>query len=249
MIGNQIRREPGSTTTQAGSIATPVAKGSNRLNSNGQFPSGVAKSSLFYNTIIAAGDTLPIPAAGDYFYLTFAGAALNIRPAGGNFNEYVQGTGLALKNGNTFNQLEVQNTNAFPVVAQIFVGFDEFIDKRLILNQVQQPSVAYPTYPTANSATSVAIKDLSGTSFNDINGNSWIAISRAGIYISNLDGGVTLLLQHKGATGATGVAVLGIQPLTSIVYPCAGDYALNNGGGAINAIVSEIYSAIDNNVS
>jgi len=52
-----------------------------------------------------------------------------------------------------------------------------------------------------------------------------------------------LLVQKSGGTGAS-PAILAVQPLTDRAIPVSGNYTLNNGGAAVNAIVSEIYAAI-----
>lgn len=222
-----------------------VSQGDNRLNSSGQSLGTVkSRSSLTYTNTIPAGGTLPIPAAGTQFYLVFATAQLNIRPSGGVFAPYQQSTGLQLVEANAFELLEVQNLNAGPVVFQLFVGFDQYIDNRLTLNTTLTPTVAFPTYATPNSASAVAINDLSTLSFTDINGGKWFAIQRIAIIVCNPDTGVTLLLQKSGAATSSGVAVAAIYPQTSLNLPVSGNYALSLGGSNINAIVSELYQSI-----
>lgn len=218
---------------------------SNRVNSSGRALGTVkARTSLFVSNLIPAGGTLPIPVAGTSFYVTVATAPFNIRPSGGVFNTYDVGTGLDLEEINSFSLLEVNNPNAFPVVFQLFVGFDKFIDKRLILSQTNLNVVAKPTYDTPNSAAAVAINDISGQAFTDINGNEWYAIQRVAIIISNMDGGVDLLLQESGSVVANGPAIAGIFAKTSLRLDVSGDYSLSVGGGNINAVVSELYQAI-----
>ena len=155
------------------------------------------------------------------------------------YSLYTQGTGFE---NTEFTSVEVQNPTAAPVVVSVWVGRSNFIDRRLILASQATPQVANPTNPTV-SATTVNINDLSGGSFTDINGKSWLAISRVLILISNLDSGVVLLVQKTGGTGSS-AAILAVQPLTDRAIPVSGNYTLNNGGAAVNAIVSEIYLAI-----
>lgn len=225
--------------------AVGVATSDNRTNSSGRSLGTVkSRTSLFINGQVPAGETLPLPVAGTQFYITALTATVSIRPRGGVFNEYEVGTGLQLQEINAFDLLEIRNDNAFPVVYQIFVGFDQFIDKRLILDLVSQPAVVNPTYPIANAAAVVNIEDKTGQAITDINGGTWWALARIAICVFNTDTGVTLLLHLASATSASDPAVAAIPPATALNFPVTGDYRLTTGGGNINAIVSEIYQCI-----
>jgi hypothetical protein len=225
--------------------APPVVQTTNRVNTSRQAPTNIkSRSSLRYANVIAAGATLQVPCAGTQFYFRTATSELNVRPSGGVFSQYGAGEGLQLDESNAFSMLEIANAQAMPVVFELFVGFQGFIDNKLILAQSLYPQVAYPTYPIANAATSVAINDLSATKFTDINGGQWYALARICIHISNLDNGVTLLLQKAGSVIANGPAVAGIQPVTTYRWEASGNYSLNNGGGNINAVVADIYTVI-----
>lgn len=222
-----------------------VATGSNRTNSGGRSLGTVkSRTSLLVNNIVPAGGILPVPAAGTQFYVTISTGLIGIRPSGGVFNNYAPGTGLQLEEINAFDLLEVKNENSFAVVFQLFIGFDQFIDNRVIVNQTGQALVARPTYDTPSSAASVDIDDISGQQFSDVNGNNFYALSREAIYVFNPDAGVTLLLQESGSIVSNGPAVAIIYPQTSLRYAASGDYSLNVGGGNINAVVSELYEAI-----
>lgn len=223
----------------------PIATGSNRTNSSGRSLGTVlSRTSITINNIVPANSILQVPCAGTQFYVVVQTAPISIRPSGGVFNVYEQGTGLQLEEINAFQLLEVKNENAFAVVFSIFVGFDQYIDNRLILTNTGQQLVANPTYPVVSAAATVAITDLAGSQFTDINGDDWYALSREAIYIFNPDPGVTLLLQLAGSVVSNGPAVAIIYPVTSLRYAASGDYSLSVGGGNINAIVSELYSAI-----
>ena len=223
----------------------PVATNSNVTNSQGRALATLkARTSVFISTSVPANSTLNLPASGTQFYLTTTSAPISIRPDTGIGNLYSQGTGMQLDLVNAFSILEITNDNSFSVSFQLFVGFDQFIDKRLFLLNNQQPQVVYPTYPVSNAANVINIPDLSGQPFADINGNSWLAVSRSAIIVCNTDNGVTLLLQQSGASTSNAPAIAAIYPGTSLNYPCSGDYTISTGGGNINAIVSEIYSAI-----
>lgn len=219
----------------------------NRVNSQGRSLGTIkSRSSRFYTNVILPGQILPVPCAGTQFYVTVATAPFFIRPKGGDFSQYTVGTGLQLVEENAFDLLEVKNTSNNNIVFQIFVGFDEFIDKRTFLAIQSQltPNVSRPTYPTPNAATAVAINDISGQQFTDINGNAWWALAREAIIVSNPDTGVTLLLQKAGSVVSNGPAVAAIYPLTSLRLDIAGNYSLSVGGGTINAVVSEIYQSL-----
>jgi hypothetical protein len=223
-----------------------VAQGSNRLNSQGVRQVGVFnRTSQFWTQVVPAGQTLVASVPGSTFVVTYCSLAPSVRPnPSGSFNTYQMGTGLDTSEEGPFVMLEVANPYAVDILVQLFIGFDGFIDHRLILDQSAFPQVAYPTYPTANAAAAVAITDKSGTKFTDINGKQWYAVSREGIYISNIDAGVTLLLQHQGSVVSNGPAVAAVYPTTTLRYPSAGNFSLSVGGGNINAIVSEIYFSL-----
>lgn len=225
---------------------TTRATGDNRQNSSGNFASvgPLSRTSIIYPCVVPAGATVPVPGAGTNFYVTVATAPVMIRPLGGVFNTYTNGKGLRLQTINAFSGLEIRNTNAYPVVVQLFIGFDEFIDNTLILANTGQQLVANPTYPTASAAAAVTINDISGTAFNDINGVAWYALQREAIYVSNIDSGVTLLLQKAASVVSNGPSVIAIFPTSNLRYAAAGNYSLSVGGGNINAIVSELYQAI-----
>jgi len=222
VIGNQGNR----TTTPPGAINI------------------LSRTSQVLRNIVPAGGTIQYPVTGNTFYVLFASATLNIKPGTGSSNPYETGTGLAAPEINSFGSLQISNPSASPVVFEIFVGFDGFIDNRLIVANTGLRQVAYPTYPVASAAASVAINDLSGTPITDINGNNWYAAQRLAIIVCNPDPGVTLLLQEAGSSVSNGPAIAVIYPLTSLNYPVSGNYSLSVGGGNINAIVSEIYNAI-----
>ena len=194
------------------------------------------------NLPIAAGKTVNINSAGNQFYLVVATAPVNIRPDGGDFSLYQQGTG-SRSNQTAFKLLEIQNPNSVPVVISCWVGFDSFIDNRLIISNSLTPTVIYATQ-TAPTATAIAINDLSASVFQDITGAYWIALQRVAFTIYNTDGGTTLYVQKPGAASSSGPAIGVVYPVTAIRFPVSGNYSLSVGGGVIPAIVSEEYIAI-----
>lgn len=222
----------------------------NRTSSSGRAPVDVkSRTSQIFTNLIPAGEVLPIPIFGNTFYVVVATASIEIRPSNGVFNTYETGMGLDLDLTNSFNCLEIKNPNAFSVVFQIFVGFDALIDKRLILNQGGQSQIAFPTYDTPNSLTNVEIVDRSAQVITDIYGNEFYALTRIAIVVFNMDSGVTYLLQKTPSVVSNGPSIGGIYPLTAIRFEVGGNYCLNVGGGAINAIVHEVYTVLPKTVS
>jgi hypothetical protein len=197
------------------------------------------------NVPIAVGQSTTISGYGQMVYIVIATAPVNVRTRGSkgtsSYSLLTQGTGI---NDTEFDVVDLQNPNAVPIVVQVWTGLSKFIDNRLILANQQIPQVAFPTAPTANSLTHIAINDLSGGAFTDINGVNWLALQRLAIIVCNVDSGATFLLQAAGAATATGPAVAAVYPLTSLNLPVSGDYSMDVGGGTINVIVSEIYLAI-----
>jgi hypothetical protein len=162
----------------------------------------------------------------------------------GAYSVFSQGTGVGEPNAaEQFDVVDIQNFNAYAVVVSLWVGYADFIDNRLILNNTVNQAVTYPTQPVAG-AMNINIPDISGTNFTDINGKGWIAIVRVAIIISNLDPAVSLLLQKAGSVVSNGPAVLLCPPALPVSHSSSGNFCINIGGGAINAIVCEIYSAI-----
>lgn len=190
------------------------------------------------------GATQRATAQGTQAYFVVATAPVNARPLGGDFVTYSQGTGINAQN--PFDWVELQNFQPYPIVVSIWVGFDNFIDRRLILANAQTPDVIYPTYPVPNAATFVNIVDLSGGAFKDVNGTQWLALYRKSILIFNLDTGNTYKLGGYSPTGAdVGKYVAAISPAPlPIRLDIAGNYTYQTGGGNVNAIVSEVYSSI-----
>jgi hypothetical protein len=219
----------------------------NRVNTSGQPPiTRQHKGSVRIANILAPGDKTILPVQGSQFYFRVCTNTLLAKETGGVFSPYGQGEGLNVALENSFQYIELANPGTLPVVFELFVGFGSFIDNKLILANNTLPNVAFPTYPSPGTSpkTALAINDLSGTQFTDINGGKWYALSRVAIVISNIDAGVTLDLQKAGSVIPNGPSIAAIFPLTSIRLDVSGNYALSVGGGNINAIVSEIYQSL-----
>lgn len=221
--------------------AIGVARGSNRINSSGvALASQKARTSQIINNIVQPGTTLPVPAAGTQFYLLVATLPVEVRPSGGVFNIYSAGKGLQLLPENVFDLIEIRNTSSVAIVFSIFVGFDGYIDNTLILNTASgEAAVVHGVQTVVNATNNILIPDLSGSPFTDPNGDTWYAISRVAILLFNADGAAV----YDVVNTANNATVALLQPLQALRLDFAGDYRMVE-GGAINAIVSEIYQSI-----
>jgi hypothetical protein len=220
---------------------------SNRQNSVGRFgPTGINRSSQVITSIIPAGAKLPIFQAGDTYYIVVATGILTVKPNNGSQNEHVQGTGKRVKEEAIFANIEVGNPNTFNVVVQIFVGFGDYIDNRLIISDPNVSEVSYPTAPVPNVSNEILIPDRSGQTIVDVNGNVFLAMKRTAVYITNLDLASVYNLYGGAAGTVTPVAptILGVQPASNILYPGSGDFRMKLPAGNLNAVVAELYSAI-----
>jgi hypothetical protein len=211
--------------------------------------SNVRQGGQLINVPILPGNTYRAVSQGTQAYLVVATGSVNMRPVGGqiatgNFSIYSVGTGF--NTANYFDFVEVQNFNSFPVVISLWIGFDSFIDNRLILANGSNPQIIFPTYPVPLSATFINIVDLTGGPFTDVDGNLWLALYRVCILFFNLDSGNTYKLGEYSPTGADlGKYVAAIPPAPlPIRIDAGGNFTYQTGGGSVNAIISEIYSAI-----
>jgi hypothetical protein len=195
------------------------------------------------NLPLAAGATTRVNNKGTKAYLVVATAGVQMRPIGGqvgvgDFNLYSQGTGFNAVD--VFDTVEFFNSNAIAIVISVWIGFDNFIDNRLILANATLQNIAYPTQPTPTGSP-IQIPDLSGGSFLDLNVVKWLPLFRQAIIINNL-GTSAVLLQAYGAATSSGPAVLVAPPGLPIAHNAGGNYAVV--GGSNTVIVSEIYQAI-----
>lgn len=199
---------------------------------------------------VVNGQVIPaqiqVAATGDRFYVLATSSQIGIsaQNAGGGqgfTNYFGNGQGQSVKSA--FQTLIVTNSTASPVVALIWIGFDEFVNDQLVIANSAITNVAFPTQ-TALGAANINITDRSGTQITDINGVSWGAIARICILAFNTDAAATYLLQKYGANTANGPAVGVVFPLTPIRFDFSGNYCFNVGGAGMNLIVSEIYQCV-----
>lgn len=242
-------------TTSAGTsnpAGIPVYSGpGNRLNSGGgaQVALTTSQTGQNWQTSIPAGGTVPVPISGNNFYVTISTAPganpLLFRVRDGVFNPFPQGTGLDLvPSKQTFDLLEIKNPTANPQTVQIWIGFGGYIDRRLILAGSTTQQIAFPTNPTAGGTASINFNDLSGAPFTDINGVGWLALNRVAIFATNFDAATDYIIQKQLSAINNGPGILGLLARTSLQLPVSGNYCIDNGGGVINVVASEIYNAI-----
>jgi hypothetical protein len=213
-----------------------------QLNSQVSQPNPAGHGGRIVNLPLAPGASTNVTSAGTRAYLVVATAAVNMRPGGvrtGDFTLYSQGTGI--QTVNPFDWIEINNPNSVPVVISLWLGFDDFIDNRLILANATLQNITYPTQSTGTTAQ-ILIPDLSGGAFFDINNKKWLALFRQAIIISNLDPATPVLLQKYGAASSSGPAVLSCPPSLPIAHNSSGNFTIV--GGTASVIVSEIYQAI-----
>ena len=190
---------------------------------------------------------VPLTFAGDRFYVRAASAEIYVQSirAGnvGIANQFSTGQGQTVKGG--FETLQLSNKNLFPIVALVWVGFEEFINDQLVLDNSTFESVVYETASLAGTLTTILIPDKSGLATTDANGKKWLLVNRQAVLVSNPDTGATIVLQARTTPVSTApFPGFNIYPQTSLNIPAGGDFSISAGGGLINASVWEIYNAI-----
>ncbi len=233
---------PGAGTTSKSSTAAPINDG---LPQTSQAVPVIIPAA----TVDGFGQLQPseqsIAFPGKQFYILAASNPVTIAPFRGGAIQlpttYSVGQGRKVESG--FDQLKVVNRNTFPINALVWVGFDDFINDQLVLVNSSYSQIINPTYNGVAPATTIAIPDLSGQTFFDVNGKKWAAISRVAILLFNTSTGTSYNLQGSGAATATGPAVAQVNGGQPIRIDAGGNYSINIGGAAIPAIVSEIYNA------
>jgi hypothetical protein len=189
-------------------------------------------STISYAGIVGAGQTLPIALTGTNFYLTVATAPVYIRPTGVSpWSLYQPGTGINCPS--QFSQLEVYNPTSTPVTFQIFAGYADFIDHRVVTN-LQTQTVVNVLAPGGGGWVHeggpqwyVEAPDLSGTAFNDALGNTWLAVQRQSINFQTVDGpngsGSATFLELNVMKSLSNLSVIGhwVGPMASPAYVSA----------------------------
>lgn len=145
-------------------IAAPLAGAGAQKQAQGVITQLGAYSLQYANTL-AAGKSLLIPVSGTNFYVVASTGTLVIQPVGSDAGSYDPGTGEDLgKSGGSFTKLTITNPNqSQPVSFTVFIGTNEFIDKRLILVLGSTIALLQKTAPTLNLGANI---------FNVIAGNN-----------------------------------------------------------------------------
>jgi hypothetical protein len=215
------------------------------LKSNAPVVRGSQASQTITVTVAANGSS-PVNLQGNQFYVVACNAPVLIQTYSGgssgvqNLYGTAQGT---WPQQNDFTNLQITNPNNFACVVRLWVGYDSFRNDQLTLINSAYSQVAYPTYPVANSASTINILDLSGSIFADVNGKQWGALQRVCIQCFNLDSGNTFLLYKQGGSGSSpAVGVIYPAPLP-IRFDFSGNYTISS-GSVLDMIVSEIYLAV-----
>jgi hypothetical protein len=215
---------------------------------------GLPLSTLFGRTsqqitnVVANNKMLSFPCNGNRFMLQASSAKLQIRPRNGSstgaFQEYEAGTGLIIPVENGFDFIDIKNTSGNDAAFTLFVGYDDYIDNRLIVYNPNFKQVVYQTYENGTPSTDVSIPDLSGQAFLDLNGGKWYAVQRTAILIFNLSDATTYKV--RGATAPNKI-IGAVYPATTLRIDAAGNFKISDAAN-VDVIVSEIYSATPNPV-
>jgi hypothetical protein len=220
----------------------------------------VIGSTISYAGIVGAGQTIPLSLTGTMFYLSVSTAPLYVRPAGQVWSQYQPGTGLDVSE--QFSLLEVYNGSAKPVTFQIFAGPSEFIDHRALPN-LQAPNVIHSVASEGGAGWSggpddwaASAPDLSGSSFQDAAGVTWLAIQRKALRIQTTQNNVNVVVSLapiaaspiewvQSVTGAT-IEAGGVVAAPAEIDAIGNFYfsASNQAGTGALTNIYEIYSAV-----
>lgn len=206
---------------------------------------------------IAPGATVPLQATGEHVYMLVCSlaAGINIQLKGaewlGEQCPIYQGTGYDVPEGSSpFTTLFLTNPSAINVTVLVWAGYGNFRDQRIFLPS-SNPQITRPIYSKVASgyAANVLCTDISGTQFNDDNGNSWLAISRVKILFSNMDAVNNWLVQKTASASYNdGSAVLNVPASTDIELDTGGSFKVWGNGGQVQGVISDIYTSIPVNV-
>lgn len=195
--------------------------------------------------VIAPGRSMPAPISGTRFEVVSSASPLSIRPEPwGVASTYIQQTGESFQK--SFDGLTIINPNPVSIVAAIFIGDGDFIDRRL-LPSPQQPNVPVGTYiPIIGHQDTLLIPDQSGAIIKTyIPGTEtplalFYAVQRLSIFIvSSADG-------LQGIFGDANFPIPTV-PNPALKLDFGGDFNLYNSnlsGFITNPFVLEIYQGI-----
>jgi hypothetical protein len=144
-----------------------------------------------------------VMAAGSRFYVRACSAPITIQSqrAGNAGSQNLFGTAQGQIVSGGFEQLNVSNPTLLPIVALLWVGFEDFINNQLVLDNVAAQNVVFPTSPLSGQ-TVILAPDLSGTK-QTINGKNFYLLNRQAILVGNPDAAATYILQSQTAPVTT----------------------------------------------
>lgn len=202
------------------------------------------KTSVQLKLILLPGETRPLSAPGWTFYVIAASRELFIRPDTGSENPYTSGTGLDLDQSNAFTTLQVRNPSVTEAAyIDIFIGFDSYIDKRLIYPSIYFKRILRSVYNYVDAgapAADIAVPDLSGTVITDLNGDEFFALERLLLICFNGHATDGLYISSGGDE------VVPIFGQTGIQLPLTGDLEVTAAGGGGLPMISEVYNCVPN---
>jgi hypothetical protein len=237
-----------------GPNTAPPTRGNLVGTSSGTPPAGTPRTGNVYQYILAAAPpaqagqtqiptTVPLNVTGDTFYFVSTTAVISVKEQNGNSTPYYTGTGRRLAEGDSFNLLQLQNFNPFPVAVQIFIGFGGYIDNRLLpLNGNSQVGIP-GTENNIAAAASLTIPDniplLSVVDAIAYAALPWVLLQRTAIQISNFSATQFVEINQSITNLPAGVTLPSffvntdrIPPATTRTYPQANGIQITNPGGA-----------------
>jgi hypothetical protein len=201
------------------------------------------KSCFIHKSIIPAGEHQTLPGSGDRFFLVVASGALKLKPDTQAENLFWPSQGLRFdREKKPFEQIEVFNPNSFAVYYELFVGFDEFDDRRFTGLALQFKRVLVSIYDYVASgapAIPIDVPDQSGSVITDDNGDEFYAVNRDLLFVFNGHATEGLYIQMNG--GPKLVPIFGLQ---GSQYQLTGDLEVSANGGGGLPMVSELYNCL-----
>lgn len=146
-----------------------------------------SRGSSISKITIPANGTAGIDAFGVAFYIVQATSDIGVKTNLTVFKGYKQGTGEKFTDDFEFQRLEFSNNNSFPVVAFVWYGFGEYIDRRFELLDA----------PTEIQGFSGNLAGASGLTFDGVPSDN--KIRRKYAIVTNLDPAAKL--QIRDASG------------------------------------------------
>ncbi len=197
--------------------------------------------------IIKAGATFPINQNGNHYELILATGRIEVRNSspkfGGQFNLLPVGIQPTVP---PFTKLELKNKESFQVAFQILISDQPFKNNNVNISLAQGILVTVATQPDLSAGIPrFLIPDLSGTIIADLNGNKWLALSRAYFLVTNDNTGHSLLIQRFAASSNVTDAIDLVPENQTHRIDGGGDFSVSQkGGGNISGIASEFYNCL-----